>query len=362
MVSSPSLSPAQLWAQQSSAPSDTPSAAKVIGGEGAAAAAGEAAIGHALSVLIDALPADDTRPAQTQFDLAAQVVFLEALATTGSVRSASRKARSSHQSVYRARRACAAFRRAWDAALLAAREAAVAELADRAMNGVEEEVYYHGEVVASRRRFDPRLLLAHLARLDKLADNLDIAALAEDFDDMLQRFGRGEGVGPRPSASAAPAAGERENCAETPEGQAARPGNRGANRRADQGADQGTGGFFSQEGGPGGPCLDPEMRQSASPCAECGGGCNGPEADLTAADCQWLGNRLDRMDEARPADAPTIYAQQAALLEQGHVADVGAIEVCQLRAFEAGEAQWWLRTGPEIGNAAGLAAGLAGGG
>ncbi len=41
-------------------------------------------------------------------------------------------------------------------------------LAERALEGVEEQVFYHGEVIATRRRFDTRLLLAHLARLDAL--------------------------------------------------------------------------------------------------------------------------------------------------------------------------------------------------
>ena len=44
-------------------------------------------------------------------------------------------------------------------------------LADRALNGVEETVFYHGEEVATRTRYDARLLLAHLARLDAKAED-----------------------------------------------------------------------------------------------------------------------------------------------------------------------------------------------
>src|SRR6187431_302171 len=41
----------------------------------------------------------------------------------------------------------------------------------RAIEGIEEEVRYRGEVVGTRRRYDTRLLLAHMARLDKLAED-----------------------------------------------------------------------------------------------------------------------------------------------------------------------------------------------
>jgi len=49
----------------------------------------------------------------------------------------------------------------------------------------------------------------------------------------------------------------------------------------------------------------------------------------------WLGNRLDRMDAARPAGALEPYQMGG---------DPGAIEALQLLAFEAGEAGWWLLT------------------
>ena len=83
-----------------------------------------------------------------------QAEFLASLQLFGNVRLACRAARISAQTAYRQRRA-------WDAALLAARAHAEATLADRALNGVEEAVFYHGEEVARRRRYDSRLLLAH---------------------------------------------------------------------------------------------------------------------------------------------------------------------------------------------------------
>ena len=140
------------------------------------------------------LHAEDERAPQTQFVVERQVAFLEALATTGSVRAAARRARVSHQTCYRARRASAAFGRAWDAALVVARGAAEAKLADYAMNGVEEEVWYHGDLVGSRKRVSDRLLLAHLGRLDRMRGDERIERLAENFDAMVLRLRRGEPI------------------------------------------------------------------------------------------------------------------------------------------------------------------------
>ena len=80
--------------------------------------------------LVEDLPGDETRAPQTQFTLDLRIAFLEALAVSGSVRSAARRVKISHQSVYRARRSSAPFGRAWDAAMVIARGQAEALLAD----------------------------------------------------------------------------------------------------------------------------------------------------------------------------------------------------------------------------------------
>lgn len=118
--------------------------------------------------------------------------FLAALAASGNVRSASARVGVSHQTVYRARLASSGFRRAWDAALLAARAQAEEVLANRAIDGWEEDVLYHGEVVATRQRYSDRLLLAHLARLDKLCGDAEVAQFAGSFDLALARYAAGE--------------------------------------------------------------------------------------------------------------------------------------------------------------------------
>ena len=214
------------------------------------------------------------------------MVFLEALAATGAVRSAAARAGVSHQTAYRARLACAVLARAWKAALVAARVQAEEVLATRAIDGVEEQVFYHGEVVATRRRYDSRLLLAHLARLDKLTEEAPVAAFAGDFEAALARFAAG---------SDAPEA----------EPEKTSPGQ------------------WSKRSTP-----EPE------PCPECGGQCLDLDAALTKDDCQWLGNRLRRMNDARPRGAKEPYAFP------GHAS--GEVEIEQLEAFEEGVDEWWL--------------------
>ena len=302
------------------------------------------------------LDTDDTRAPQTQFVVERQVAFLEALATTGSVRAAARRARVSHQTCYRARRASAGFGRAWDAALVVARGAAEAKLADYAMNGVEEEVWYHGEHRGERRRFSDRLLLAHLARLDRMRGDERIEALAEDFDGMILRLRRGEPIEPEP-ADPDPAEAAQEGCGTSSPG----PCNRRSMSRA-QSRVKSRAKPQDDEGA--GAASDP-----GEPRCDCAGarhgtdrgqkhyrrGAQGPEPVINVAgegpccdapdwpqcrDCPHyppVGRILREMEEARPAGAPAPH-------EQGNGA---AVEGVQIEAFCAGLAQWWLLTSEE---------------
>ena len=79
------------------------------------------ALSTSLPALVEALPAQPAASSEGLFTRERQVVFLHALAATGAVRSAAARAGVSHQTAYRERLASAPFRRAWDAALLAAR-------------------------------------------------------------------------------------------------------------------------------------------------------------------------------------------------------------------------------------------------
>ncbi|EDL50126.1 hypothetical protein ED21_26683 [Erythrobacter sp. SD-21] len=263
-----------------------------------------------------------------------QAEFLQNLQLFGNVRLACRAARISAQTAYRQRRTSPALAQAWDAALLAARAHAEATLADRALNGVEEAVFYHGEEVARRRRYDSRLLLAHLARLDRLEEREEVAATLPVLDDVIDALRGGEAsVG----AALRQAQCER-GVAPGADSVRAEPVSRG-DSCAFEAQPQG----FPQDRVP-----------SVPPCRECGGQCDDPEATLTQADCQWFGNRLERFYDARPKDAPC-YAELAGY-EDEHEAD--DVEMAQMAAFEAGVADWWLVVaeggeGEEGGNAGG---------
>lgn len=113
--------------------------------------------------------------------------FLEALSRDGNVRAAALAAGVSAQTAYVRRRRDPAFAGGWEAALIIAREAAEQVLAARAIHGTAETIWFRGEAVGQRRRFDARLLLAHLARLDARAAQAapEVLELAGRFDEML---------------------------------------------------------------------------------------------------------------------------------------------------------------------------------
>lgn len=114
-----------------------------------------------------------------------RALFLHHLAEQGNVRVAAALVRVSPTSAYLARRRDAVFRAGWDAALVQSREHAMQVLANRALEGVREEVWHRGELVGHRVRHDTRLLLAHLGRLDARCQDARAVARAERFDELL---------------------------------------------------------------------------------------------------------------------------------------------------------------------------------
>jgi hypothetical protein len=297
-----------------------------------------------LPALLEALPPDSTRPQQTEFTRERQTAFLAALADGGAVRRAVKAARISHQTAYRLRRASPAFRLAWDAALLAARAMAEDVLACRALEGVEEKVFYHGEEVATRTRYSDRLLLAHLARLDRLVENARVNAFAEDFEEALARFERGEEQ-PEP-VEAAPPEGRADAGGFSSPGQC---NNRSMSPPEDE---PGTGPVIPREEALRAiPCDCPGARHGtdggalhwrmtgAGPQPVCnfegeeGPCCDTPEWPA-CRDCPHLppvARAMGEMEEARPADAPPLR-------------DLGPryeVEEYQLEAFQAGDPAWW---------------------
>ena len=120
---------------------------------------------------------------------ARKVRFLGELAACGNVRSSCSHIGLSPEAAYRLRRRDALFARAWAAALVLAREASAEVLECRAIDGIEEAVWYRGEVVGHRRRYDARLLLAHMARLDAQAGSGTASEDAARFDELLACVG-----------------------------------------------------------------------------------------------------------------------------------------------------------------------------
>jgi hypothetical protein len=127
------------------------------------------------------------------FSPARQVQFLHHLAAHGNVRQACAEVGLSAQAAYVHKRRDAALAQGWEAALVLARDAAEQVLADRAINGTSETIYYRGEAVGRRVRFDSRLLLAHIARLDAhYAEAERGRETAARFDEFLEALLGGE--------------------------------------------------------------------------------------------------------------------------------------------------------------------------
>ena len=126
--------------------------------------------------------------------------FLDRLAAHGNARAACRNVGLSAEAAYKLRRRDPLFARGWAAALLLARDNGAQVLAERAIEGVEEPIYYRGELIGTRRRYDNRLLLAHLARLDRLADEAAAGEDAGRFDEVLAAIA--DGASPLPERDA----------------------------------------------------------------------------------------------------------------------------------------------------------------
>ena len=258
-------------------------------------------VSSSLPAVIDQLGATPPPGQWTESDRPQQVAFREALATSGSVRDAARQAGISYRTAYRARRSQPTFRQAWQGALLASRPVSEDVLTTRAIDGVEEQVFYHGEVIATRVRYDSRLLLAHLGRLDKLCEDADAGAFAEDFDGALERFAAGEELAAPEAGNSSPA--QCDKCDKS-------------------------------NSAPAGATPGPEAASEAEPA-------RGPDLQW----CEHAGAMLPRvdrllnaMDAARPAGAR--------LPDQFGGYRAGEVEAEQMAAFEAGAERWWLVVPP----------------
>lgn len=115
------------------------------------------------------------RVRQDGWTLERQQRFIERLAATASVTDAARFIGKSRQSARDLYNRSPQFRAAWDEALRAAVSVLVETAFDRAVNGVQEQVYHRGRMVGFREKYNDRLLMFLL----RVRDPLNFAPLAE---------------------------------------------------------------------------------------------------------------------------------------------------------------------------------------
>ena len=100
-----------------------------------------------------------------------QYAFVQALLVYGAVKQAAASVGMSRESAYRLRRRPGAesFAASWDEALRAGRQRALEIGMEIGLYGVEEPVFYRGEKVGTRRRYNNVLLRSSMLALDRLA-------------------------------------------------------------------------------------------------------------------------------------------------------------------------------------------------
>ncbi|QIK77892.1 hypothetical protein G7077_02140 [Sphingomonas piscis] len=141
-------------------------------------------------------------------------LFLSVLAETGRVDQACYWSSLSRQSAYRLRARDPLFAAGWAAAAEIARTLLADTLFEKAIDGITETIVKEGEVVAERHRFDSRLSVAVLNRLDKRCDRAaeqgarHLPAIAQ-WDEFLNLIGRGDEAG---AEDLLDAASERQPC------------------------------------------------------------------------------------------------------------------------------------------------------
>ncbi|MDB5668514.1 MAG: hypothetical protein JWL74_1464 [Alphaproteobacteria bacterium] len=149
--------------------------------------------------------------------------FLERIAECGVVKEACLAAGMSARAAYNLRDRDPLFAAGWDAAFVMARSRLADEAFSRSMNGVVERIYKDGAIVAERHRYDNRLTMAVLARLDSRVDraedrcepHLALVPRWDDYLDALSDDRRDDGLAllePAPGSGLQDSAPGRELC------------------------------------------------------------------------------------------------------------------------------------------------------
>ena len=93
--------------------------------------------------------------------------FLNDLAERGSVTAACKTASMNARSAYQLRHRDPLFATAWQAALVFAHQRLADDVIDRSISGCVEQIYRDGAIVGERHRYDNKLSIAVLGRLDR---------------------------------------------------------------------------------------------------------------------------------------------------------------------------------------------------
>jgi len=115
--------------------------------------------------------------------------FLDELARGASVGGAAKLSGSSERTLYRLRKADAKFAEAWAEAYEAGTDALEAEAQRRAVEGVEEAVYYQGERCGTVRKYSDTLLIFLMKARDpkRFCDRARTA-------DLMRRWAKDDGA------------------------------------------------------------------------------------------------------------------------------------------------------------------------
>lgn len=139
----------------------------------------------------------------TQIPKAAKVRFLDTLARTGNLAVAYDVSGVSHHRLNVLRKDDAEFAELWDRAIEAGIDTLESEAIHRALEGIEEVVYYHGEQIGTVRRYSDGLLIFLLKALrpEKYGDNPKVKE-DESVTELLREIDeRGRETDPRHTAA-----------------------------------------------------------------------------------------------------------------------------------------------------------------
>jgi hypothetical protein len=149
----------------------------------------------AIGELIARAAPDDARPdGWTPF---CRRLFLQVLAERGLVKTACEYTGLTRQSAYALAARDPLFAAGWDAAAMLARRPLADDIFEKSVDGVTDTITRNGEIVATRHRYDGRLSVAVLNRLDRRCDRAEERgdkhlALMRHWDEYLGHVGTGD--------------------------------------------------------------------------------------------------------------------------------------------------------------------------